>query len=279
MRSIYDYRLGPGVERLLQLAPVKRKVGISQRDVTRGRAGQDRVGSVILVKRLEDDYLVARVDHREQAGDHRFGRAACHRDIALGVAFKSVIRARLFSDRRKFGEPCVIAYWLYSSSIARLAASLIAAGAGKSGNPCARLTAPVLSARRVISRMTDSVKNLVLVDTSTGMARTVYAGKRTPANCTRMAGILEKNGRRVGKEAGFYSTHAPSEARPVNSFVLGNIETDLYFLGGKLPSTHPTTPDARAIRATASPLMDGLMPHVTLAQFFHLLRTLLQPPL
>jgi hypothetical protein len=141
------------------------------------------------------------------------------------------------------------------------------------------LTAPVLSARRVISRMTDSVKNLVFVDTSVGMARTVYAGKRTPANCTRMAGILEKNERRVGKEAGFYSTHAPSEARPVNSFVLGNIETDLYFLGGKLPSTQPTTPDARAIRATASPLMDGLMPHVTLAQFFHLLRTLLQPPL
>jgi hypothetical protein len=94
-----------------------------------------------------------------------------------------------------------------------------------------------------------------------------------------MAGILEKNGRRVGKEAGFYSMHASSEARPVNSFVLGNIETDLYFLGGKLPSTQPTTPDARAIRATASPLMDGLMPHLTLAQFFHLLRTLLQPPL
>src|SRR5260370_18905927 len=280
MRRIYDYRLGPGVERLLQLAPVERKVGISQRDVTRGRAGQDRVGSVILVNRLEDDDLVARVDHREQARDHRFGRAACHRDIALGVAFESVIRARLFSDRlAEIRRAVLIAYWLYSSSIARLAASLIAAGAGKSGNPCARLTAPVLSARRVISRMTDSVKNLVLVDTSTGMARTVNAGKRTPANCTCMAGILEKNGRRVGKEAGFYSTHAASEARPVNSFVLGNIETDLYFLGGRLPSTQPTTPDARAIRATASPLMDGLMPHVTLAQFFHLLRTLLQPPL
>jgi len=136
----------------------------------------------------------------------------------------------------------------------------------------------VLSARRVISRMTDSLKNLVFVDTSVGMARTVYAGKRTPANCTRMVGILVKNIRLVGKEPGFYSMHA-SEARPVNSFMLGGIETDLDFPGGKLPSTQPTTPDARAIRATASPLMEGLMPHLTLAQFFHLLRTLLQPPL
>src|SRR5712692_3626683 len=155
--------------------------------------------------------------------------------ILRSGSHSSPLYARAFSAiaLRKFGEPCVIAYWLYSSSIARLAASLIAAGAGNSGNPYARLTAPVLSARRVISRMTDSVKNLVFVDTSADMARTVYAGKRTPANCTRMAGILEKNGRRVGKEAGFYSMHASSEARPVNSFVLGNIETDFVFSGRK----------------------------------------------
>jgi hypothetical protein len=61
--------------------------------------------------------------------------------------------------------------------------------------------------------------------------------------------------------------------------MLGGIGTDSDFPGGKLPSTQPTTPDARAIRATASPLIDGLVPHVTLAQFLHLLHTLLQPPL
>src|SRR5476649_421048 len=37
------------------------------------------------------------------------------------------------------------------------AASLIAAGAGKSGKPCDRLTPPYIWFRRVISRMTDSV--------------------------------------------------------------------------------------------------------------------------
>src|SRR5580704_12578359 len=42
--------------------------------------------------------------------------------------------------------------------MAARAASLTSAGAGKSGNPWARLTASYCKARRVISRMTDSVK-------------------------------------------------------------------------------------------------------------------------
>src|SRR2546428_7713525 len=42
--------------------------------------------------------------------------------------------------------------------MAARAASLTASGAGKSGNPCARLTASYCKAKRVISRMTDSVK-------------------------------------------------------------------------------------------------------------------------
>src|SRR5271170_7794695 len=42
--------------------------------------------------------------------------------------------------------------------MASCAARLISAGAGKSGNPCARLTALYCIACRVISRITDSVK-------------------------------------------------------------------------------------------------------------------------
>src|SRR5258708_38577410 len=44
-----------------------------------------------------------------------------------------------------------------SSEMALRAASLISSGAAKSGKPCERLTAPCFKARRVISRMTDSV--------------------------------------------------------------------------------------------------------------------------
>src|SRR6185437_8231345 len=44
-----------------------------------------------------------------------------------------------------------------SAEMASRAARLISAGAGKSGKPCDRFTAPYCSARRVISRITDSV--------------------------------------------------------------------------------------------------------------------------
>src|SRR6185437_4774455 len=49
-----------------------------------------------------------------------------------------------------------------SAAIACCAAVLISAGAGKSGNPCERLTAWWRSAKRVISRITDSVKRPAL---------------------------------------------------------------------------------------------------------------------
>src|ERR1035437_5101814 len=45
-----------------------------------------------------------------------------------------------------------------SAAMASCAARLISAGAGKSGNPCAKLTALYCIACRVISRITDSVK-------------------------------------------------------------------------------------------------------------------------
>src|SRR5690349_20502753 len=53
--------------------------------------------------------------------------------------------------------PQVTAYWLMLPWIAAHAASFIGSGIGKSGKPCARLTASCWLAMRVISRMTDSV--------------------------------------------------------------------------------------------------------------------------
>ena len=58
---------------------------------------------------------------------------------------------------RRSGAPQVMAYWLTSASIARQAAALISAGAGKSGIPWARLTAPCLAASIDIPRITLSV--------------------------------------------------------------------------------------------------------------------------
>jgi len=60
--------------------------------------------------------------------------------------------------------PQVIAYWLMSSEMACRAASLISAGAAKSGKPCERFTALCFNASRVISRITDSVNCSALAE-------------------------------------------------------------------------------------------------------------------
>src|SRR5207247_695774 len=60
-------------------------------------------------------------------------------------------------ESRSGFAPHVIAYWLTSAKIASAAACFSSSGAGKSGKPWARLTAPRAMASRFISRMTDSV--------------------------------------------------------------------------------------------------------------------------
>src|SRR5277367_450219 len=68
-----------------------------------------------------------------------------------------------------------MAYWLISAEIASCAARLISGGAGKSGKPCERFTAPWRSARRVISRITDSVKRSAFRE-SVGLAARARSG-------------------------------------------------------------------------------------------------------
>src|SRR5713226_5517590 len=75
------------------------------------------------------------------------------------------VRANFSAMASRSGlAPQVMAYWLMSAAMASWAARLISAGAGKSGKPWARLTAPWRIARRVISRITDSVKRSALAE-------------------------------------------------------------------------------------------------------------------
>src|SRR5437762_14327834 len=83
--------------------------------------------------------------------------------------------------------PQVIAYWLTSPSIARRAASFTSAGAAKSGKPWERFTAPCRWARRVISRITDSVKRPAL-DEARMLTRGGSRGARSRARHRRGAG-------------------------------------------------------------------------------------------
>ena len=75
----------PRPERGPQLVGIDRPVRLVERDVARDGAGQDRVGAVVLVERLEDDDLVARVEQPEHRRDHRLGRAAGDGDLGLRV--------------------------------------------------------------------------------------------------------------------------------------------------------------------------------------------------
>src|SRR6266566_4939458 len=70
-----------------------------------------------------------------------------------------------------------------SSAMAWRAASLISAGAGKSGKPWERLTALCFKARRVISRMTDSVNCSALADSM-----------RRAISSARMGAMLDSEG-------------------------------------------------------------------------------------
>src|SRR5207244_10005727 len=74
-----------------------------------------------------------------------------------------------------------------SAAIASCAARLISAGAGKSGKPCARLTASYIIAFRVISRITDSVKcaTLPLRKDFVGVATSAIVGE-----ISRSGGVL-----------------------------------------------------------------------------------------
>ena len=167
VRRVDDDRSGPRAECRAQLVRVDRPVRFVERDVARDRAGQDRVGAVVLVVGLEHDDLVARVEQPEHGGHHRLGRAAGDGDLGLGIdrAPAGELARRRRGDRvAQRLAPQVMAYWLMSSATAAAAAALSSGGHGKSGKPWARLTAPAATASRFISRMTDSVKRSALAE-------------------------------------------------------------------------------------------------------------------
>src|SRR5690606_10384012 len=107
---------------------------------------------------------------------------------------------RRASASRSGFAPHVIAYWFRSASIARFAASLIAGGAGKSGKPWARLTAPCCCASRVIARITDSVKTAAFADVKFRPMRAAL-----PSPCERRDRSRASGARRVSP---------PSQERP-----------------------------------------------------------------
>ena len=77
---------------------VEREVRRLERHEDRLGPRDDAPGPVVLVEGLEDDHLVARIEHREQGGQHGLGGAAADRDVAVGLDLHAVELAVLLGD-------------------------------------------------------------------------------------------------------------------------------------------------------------------------------------
>ena len=113
VRRVDDDRPGPRRHGGPQLIGIDRPVRFVERHVSRGGPGEDRVGAVVLVERLEHDDLVARVEQAEHRRDHSLGRAAHHRDLGIRVRLPARVEAGGLggdgpAERRRAGDDRVL---------------------------------------------------------------------------------------------------------------------------------------------------------------------------
>ena len=101
VRVADDDRLGLFVESGPKFLAVKDEsvVGAIKRNVPRHGVRKYGVGSVILVKGLKNDDLVARIHGRHHCGDHSLGRSASDGDLRFRVQVEAKEPHRLFCDR------------------------------------------------------------------------------------------------------------------------------------------------------------------------------------
>ena len=91
---------GPRPARERRRDPIQVQLGIHRHgEVHRLGAAQDRVGSVVLVERLEHDHFVARIDDGQQRRRHRLGGAARHRDLGFGIHGQAIPVGVLAGER------------------------------------------------------------------------------------------------------------------------------------------------------------------------------------
>ena len=104
---IQNDRLGARGKRAPQFLPVEVPVRLAQRDEARGGAAELRIRPVVLVKRLEQDHFVARVDHRQERRNHPLRGAATDRDFTLRVELHAVGAGVLGGDgvAQRLGAP------------------------------------------------------------------------------------------------------------------------------------------------------------------------------
>ncbi len=93
-----DDGLGLVVERGGEFVGVEGPAGRADGHEPGGGSGEHAVGPVILVERLREDHLVARVDQREQGDEHRLGAPAGDGDLGLGVDLQAEVPGGVLGD-------------------------------------------------------------------------------------------------------------------------------------------------------------------------------------
>jgi hypothetical protein len=146
-RGVDDDGLGLRREGRAQLGPVEGVVRLAQRDVARGGARQDGVGTIVLVEGLEDHHLVARLDEGEEDRHHRLGGAARHREVPVGVhlhvPLARVLRGDRLAEARRAPRDRVLVVALVDRPLGGLFEEL---GRVEVGKPLGEVDAAVLAA-------------------------------------------------------------------------------------------------------------------------------------
>ena len=148
--------LGPKAR--LQFVSIEGPVRRPQLHEARRGAGEKRVGTVILVKRLEDDHFVAGIDDGHHRGHHGFGGAAANGDFALGIDANALGAFEFLDDgvAQALGAPGDgVLVDVVGDGLA--GGFLKFRGGGKIRKTLRKIDGIVFIARRVISRITDSV--------------------------------------------------------------------------------------------------------------------------
>ena len=99
IRCIDNNGLRLVIERRRKFFLVKRPAGSSQLNVAWSGSRNDRVGTVILIERFENDDFVTRINNRQQHINHGFRRTARDGDLALGIDVDAHEFFRLINQR------------------------------------------------------------------------------------------------------------------------------------------------------------------------------------
>src|SRR5260370_28695293 len=85
VRCIYNDRFGVGTKGTGQFFAIEAPIRRPKLYKTGRGAGENRVRTVVLIVRLEDDHLIARLDCPHHCGHHGLGRTAAYGNLLFGI--------------------------------------------------------------------------------------------------------------------------------------------------------------------------------------------------